>query len=221
MPAVQSSPDPAGEASLSASYDEVTVESRAEWRVWLKAHHATAPGVWLIRYKKASGRPYLAYDDIVEEALAHGWIDSLARTVDGERSKLLITPRKPTSKWSRLNKQRVERLLAAGLMRPAGLAAVETARRNGTWTALDAVEALEEPDDLRAALDAGGDARRHWDAFPRSAKRAILEWVASAKTRETREKRVAETARLAADNVRANQWRRPGAAPAREPGRER
>ena len=118
-----------------------------------------------------------------------------------------MTPRKPKSGWSRPNKERIERLLAAGLMAPAGLAAVEAARASGTWTALDAVERLEEPAELARALDADADARRHWDAFPRSAKRGILEWISNAKKPETRARRVAETARLAARDERANQWR--------------
>jgi uncharacterized protein YdeI (YjbR/CyaY-like superfamily) len=95
-------------------------------------------------------------------------------------------------------------------MTAAGLAAVEVAKANGAWTALDAVEALEEPDDLRSALDAAPEARRYWDAFPRSAKRGILEWIGSAKQPATRARRVSETARLAAQDVRANQWRQPG-----------
>ena len=99
-------------------------------------------------------------------------------------------------------------------MTPAGLAAVELAKRTGTWTALDEVENLHEPAELRAALDGTEHARRHWDAFPRSTKRAILEWIAAAKTPGTREKRITETAAKAADNVRANQWRQPERTPA-------
>ena len=195
---------------MSDSYDQLVVESRAQWRAWLAAHHATAPGVWLITFKKDSGGPHVPYHDVVEEALAHGWVDSRPRTLDDERSQLLITPRKPTSNWSKANKERIARLEEAGLMASAGRTAVEAAKRNGAWTALDNVEALEEPEDLRAALDASPDARRHWDAFPRSAKRSILEWIGTAKKSETRAKRVAETVDLAARNIRANQWRQPG-----------
>lgn len=194
---------------MSDRYPEVAIDSLAQWRDWLTANHASAPGVWVTTYKKSSGRPHVPVDDIVDEALAHGWIDSRPRSLDGARSQRLLTPRRPTSAWSRVNKQRVERLIAAGRMTPAGLAAVESAKQNGSWTALDEVETLTEPDDLRAALDTHRAARRHWDAFPRSTKRAILEWIASAKTPGTRERRVAETASKAAVNVRANQWRQP------------
>jgi len=177
---------------MSDRYEQLTVESRAEWRAWLSEHHATTPGIWLITYKKGRGGPHVAYDDIVEEALAHGWVDSQPRKLDDQRSQLLITPRKRASNWSRINKQRVERLIRSGLMTPAGMAAVEAAKRNGAWTALDAVEDLHEPEELRAALDADPAARRHWEAFPRSTKRGILEWIGNAKRPETRDKRIGE-----------------------------
>lgn len=180
---------------------------REEWRTWLGANHATARGAWFVSWKKATGRPRLEYAEAVEEALCVGWVDSLARTVDGERSRLLMTPRKRGSGWSRPNKERIARLEAAGLMLPAGIAVVEAARADGSWSALDDVENLVEPDDLRAALDADPAARANWDAFPRSAKRGILEWISTARRPETRMRRVEQTATLAAQNVRANEWR--------------
>ena len=122
-----------------------------------------------------------------------------------------FAPRKPRTGWSKLNKQRIERLVDAGLMAPAGLAKIEAAKQDGSWNALDAVEALEIPSDLAAALSSYSAAQMHFDAFPRSVKRSILEWIASAKTPATRAKRVEETARLAQENIRANQWRRPSA----------
>ena len=195
---------------MSVEYPRVVVRSRAEWRAWLAQHHATDRGAWTVTYKQGSGAgPYVAYEDLVEEALCFGWIDSIRRTVDDESSRLLMTPRKPKSAWSRPNKERVERLVAAGLMAPAGRAAIEAAKANGAWSSIDAAQDLREPDDLRTALDATPDARRYWDAFPPSARRGILEWVGNAKTAATRGKRVQETARLAAQNLRANQWRQP------------
>ena len=192
---------------MSDSYDRVEVTSRAQWRAWLAERHADSPGIWLVTYKKAADDRYVGYDDVVEEALAFGWVDSLPRKLDDERSMLLVTPRKPGSNWSRVNKERIARLTDAGLMAPAGAEAVARAQAGGAWIALDLVEDLREPDDLRTALDA--DSRRHWDAFPRSTKRGILEWIGAAKKPETRAKRVAETASKAAENVRANQWRQP------------
>jgi uncharacterized protein YdeI (YjbR/CyaY-like superfamily) len=194
---------------VSDAYAQLPVESRAAWRSWLEAHHAGTPGVWVVTWKKASGGRYVGYEDLVEEALCFGWVDSRSRGLDDARTQLLMTPRKPASRWSRPNKERIERLQAAGGMAPAGLAAVELAKATGSWTGLDDVEAGREPEDLRAALDADTDARRHWDAFPRSTRRAILEWITAAKRPETRQKRVRETAGQAARNVRANQWRPP------------
>jgi uncharacterized protein YdeI (YjbR/CyaY-like superfamily) len=197
---------------MPADYQQLLVESRAQWRSWLQDQHATAPGVWAVTWKKGRSGPHVPYADLVEEALCFGWIDSLGRKVDDERSQLLLTPRKPASKWSRLNKQRVARLTAAGLMAPAGLAMVELAQRTGTWTALDLVEDLVEPAELRAALDAVPAARRHWDGFPRSARRAILEWIGSARTDQTRDKRVRKAVEEAAVGRRANQPRQPRSA---------
>lgn len=181
--------------------------TRAEWRDWLAANHDRDEGVWLISYKKATGKPAVSYDEAVEEALCFGWVDSKPGKLDDERSMRYFAPRKGGSGWSRPNKERVERMIAAGLMTPAGLAKVEQAQADGTWTMLDAVENLEVPDDLAAEFDQYSHARANWDAFPRSAKRGILEWIVQAKRPETRAKRIEETARLAEDNVRANQWR--------------
>lgn len=185
--------------------------TRAEWRAWLEQHHTRKEGVWLITAKKGSGLPHLSYNDSVEEALCFGWIDSKGRALDAERSMLWFAPRKPRTGWSRPNKERLERLTAAGLLAPAGLAKIEAAKADGSWAALDAVEALEVPNDLAEALAAYPAAAANFEAFPRSAKRGILEWISTAKTPATRAKRVEETARLAQENVRANQWRRPGA----------
>ena len=180
-------------------------QSPAAWRPWLAQHHGRTEGVWLISYKGATGKPRLAYDEAVEEALCFGWIDSTARTLDDERTLQWFAPRQPHSGWSRPNKERVARLLAAGLLAPAGLAKIDAAKKDGSWSALDAVEALEIPPDLGAALAASPAAQQHWDAFPRSVKRNILAWIATARRPETRAKRVADTARLAADNIRAHQ----------------
>lgn len=188
--------------------NSVQVETRAEWRAWLAEHHARAGGVWLVTFKKTSGRPHLPYGEAVEEALCFGWVDSKPGKVDDARTRLYFAPRKKGSGWSRPNKERVDKLVAAGLMTPAGLAKIDAAKADGSWTALDAVENLEVPSDLAAELSKYPDARANFDAFPKSARRGILEWIAGAKTPPTRAKRVEETARLAQDNVRANAWPR-------------
>ena len=187
----------------------VYAPGRVEWRAWLAAEHARARGVWLAYAKKGSGLTRVAYDEAVEEALCFGWIDSKPNALDATWSLQLFTPRKPASAWSRLNKERVERLAAAGLMAPTGLALVEEAKRRGTWAALDAVEELAVPDDLAAALAADPVAAGCFAAFPPSSRKNILWWIQSAKRPETRAARVEETVRLARDNVRANHYRQP------------
>jgi uncharacterized protein YdeI (YjbR/CyaY-like superfamily) len=189
--------------------ERVLVETRAQWRAWLRRHHETSVGIWLVRWKKATGRPQVSYEAVVEEALCFGWVDSRPSSLDEQRSALLLTPRRPRSSWSRINKQRIQALEAANQLAPAGRAAVERAKADGSWTALDQVETLVEPADLRAALDTDPPARAHWDGFPRSTRRAILEWIASARTDATRDRRVRQTVADASKGIRANQWRQP------------
>jgi uncharacterized protein YdeI (YjbR/CyaY-like superfamily) len=121
---------------------------------------------------------------------------------------LRFTPRKSGTGLSKLNKDRVERLIAEGRMTAAGLEKVEAAKKDGSWNALDAIEALEIPTDLGGALDSFVHAREYFEAFPPSVKKNILTWIADAKKPETRAKRIGETARLANENIRANQWRK-------------
>lgn len=190
------------------AFDEaptVEAEDRATWRAWLEAHHASARGAWLVTWRRTSGRPHLEYEAAVEEALCFGWVDGKGGRVDDQRTKLYFAPRNPRSGWAATNKARVERLTAAGRMAPTGLAAVRRAKANGTWTAFDAVERLEVPDDLAEALAARPPARAHWDAFPRSVRRAILAWISQARKPETRARRVDQTATLAQRNERANE----------------
>jgi uncharacterized protein YdeI (YjbR/CyaY-like superfamily) len=188
----------------------IEITSRAALRAWLAAHHATAGSTWLITHKKSEGAKYVSYDDVVEELLCFGWVDSLPRKLDDKRSMLLIAPRKPASNWSKLNKDRALRMIAAGQMMPSGMALIETAKQHGAWTALDLVEELALPEDLIAQLGQFPNASACFEAFPKSAKRGILEWILNAKTDATRQKRIEETARLANENIRANQWRQPG-----------
>ena len=193
---------------MAKDFPKVQVESRKEWRAWLEANHESAESIWLVTFKKTSGKLHVSYDAVVEEALCFGWIDSLPRKLDDERSMLLLSPRKPGSAWSKVNKDRVERMAAAGKMHPAGLRKIEQSKADGSWTFLDDVEALVIPDDLAAALAEYEDAEENFMAFPPSTKRGILEWIKQAKRPETRSKRIRETAELASRNVRANQYRK-------------
>lgn len=178
--------------------------TRAAWRRWLERNHTRDKGVWFVYFKKSSGKQRFTYEDMVEEALCFGWIDGQARALDAERAMLWLSPRKPKSVWSAPNKVRVARVITAGLMHPAGQAKVDAAKANGSWTALDATDRLEVPDDLAAALAATPKARAHFEAFPASAKKGVLEWVRQAKRPETRARRIAEAARMAGANERMN-----------------
>lgn len=186
--------------------EQVEIRSRGELRDWLGCHHGRTKGVWLVSFKKGS-KHYLTYDDLVEECLCFGWVDSLPRTLDEHRSMRYIAPRKAGSAWSQRNKERVENLIRDGLMTPAGLTKVEAAKEDGSWVFLDDVEAGQMPDDLAAALASYPSARINFDRFPPSSRRLILEWIKQAKRPETRAKRIAETAAKAEDNIRANHYR--------------
>jgi uncharacterized protein YdeI (YjbR/CyaY-like superfamily) len=186
----------------------VEVTSCAEWRAWLVTHHKQKDGIWLVRYKKPDPR-HVSWPDAVDEALCFGWIDSVPRKLDEARSMLLVTPRNPKSAWSGINKEKIERLTAAGRMVSAGLKMVADAKASGTWDKLVAVEKLEIPQDLVKAFASSKTAQKNFDAFPPSAKRGILDWISQAQRPETRAARIEETVSKAKDNIRANQWRQP------------
>lgn len=184
--------------------EEVEVYTRNDLRAWLSENQSRTEGVWLVHHKKASPH-YLPMGEIVEECLCWGWIDSLVRGKDALRAMHWIAPRKPGSNWSRINKDHVARAEASGAMTPAGRKVIAEAQADGSWDRLNDVENLVVPEDLETAMDPG--ARAHWDAFPPSVRRGILEWILNAKRPETRAKRIAETAAKAKIGKPANQWR--------------
>ena len=190
---------------LEAPDNSVDPRTRARWRAWLAKNHARGEGTWLVIGKKAAKSKRLRYDDAVEEALCFGWIDSRSRSLDDERTMVWMSPRKPKSNWSKSNKERVERLVAAGAMAAAGLAAIEAAKKSGSWSALDKVDALLMPKDLATALRAARG-YENFEAFPPGSRRNVLAWIESAKKPETRARRIAETARLAAMNIRVHDF---------------
>jgi uncharacterized protein YdeI (YjbR/CyaY-like superfamily) len=182
----------------------VEVKSRAELRAWLAKNHARKEAIWLVTWKKGGDAPHLPWPEIVDEALCFGWIDSLPRKLDTARTMVLLSPRRASSGWSAINKKKAEALIAAGRMAPSGLAAIARAKEDGSWIKLDAAHALESPADLAAALAAAAPAAENFAAFSPSSRRGILEWIGAAKKPETRAKRIAETARLAQRNIKAN-----------------
>ncbi len=176
---------------------------RGAWRAWLKENHLTSEGIWLIVSKKHSGEGGVLLADAVEEALCFGWIDGRLKTVDEKCFKLHMSRRKPASIWSKINKQRVERLSARGLMSPSGLAVVKAAKKDGSWNKLDAIDELRFSDDFEKALAANQLAKDNFLSFSNSAKRAILWWIESVKKPENRLKRI-ERAVAAAEKGRAD-----------------
>jgi len=164
----------------------VRPKSRKAWRDWLVKNHAASTGVWLVYAKKHSRLPSLTYNDAVEEALCFGWIDSKINPIDDDFYMQVFTPRKPKSAWSALNKTRVERLLATGLMTPAGVAVVKAAKNSGTWDARKHVEDLIVPPDLEKAIKANPEASRYWVSYSASRRKGVLYRLAGAKRPETR-----------------------------------
>lgn len=172
---------------------EILFRNREEWRRWLRDHGAEESELWLIYYKKHVKKSSVSYDEAVREALCFGWIDSIVKRIDDERYKQKYTPRKPRSNWSESNKKRVKELIEQGLMMPAGLAAVERAKENGSWDNLKNVDDNPvEPQDLLDALRENPLASKNWFNFSRSARKQYLGWLKSAKRSETREKRIRE-----------------------------
>jgi len=181
-------------------------KDRNAWRKWLQKHHTAKDFVWLIIYHKAAASPSVYYDEAVEEALCFGWIDSKPNKRDDQSFYLFFTKRKAKSNWSKLNKERVARLLKEGKMHESGVAMVQLAKETGTWTALEKIDTMEIPADLQKLFSKNKTAAKNFGAFPPSAKKGILEWIMNAKTPGTRQKRIHETVSLAAQNIRANQY---------------
>jgi uncharacterized protein YdeI (YjbR/CyaY-like superfamily) len=172
-------------------HPQVYAADRATWRSWLETHGETSAAVWLVYYKKDSDLPSITWNEAVEEALCFGWIDSKAKPIDDLRYRQYFSPRKPKSVWSKINKASIERLVADGLMREPGLRAIERAKANGSWSALDDVEALVIPDDLAAAFAAAPGTRDGFDRLSRTNRRIILQRIATAKRPDTRARRIA------------------------------
>lgn len=139
--------------------EQVIAKDAEAWRSWLEQNHRASRGAWLVRPRPGSDLDLIGYEDAILQALCFGWIDGPVRTFDERTSGLWFAPRRPTSGWAATNKARVARLEAEGLLEEAGLRAIEVAKANGAWSVLDNAEALREPDDLAAALDATPEAR--------------------------------------------------------------
>ncbi len=189
---------------LRGGVKTLRAKTRKQWRNWLEKNCGKERSVWLIIYKKDSGIPSVYYPEAVDEALCYGWIDSKINKRDEFSYFQYFAKRSPKSNWSKVNKDKVKMLLEKGLMAGPGLEMIELAKKNGNWNALEEVDNLVIPAEMQKAFMKNKKAFDYWDRFPRSAKRGILEWIKNAKRPETRAKRIEETVRLAADNIKAN-----------------
>lgn len=185
---------------MAAELPELLVPDAAAWREWLAEHHADSPGVWLVLHKKGGHVTELAYEVAVEQALCFGWIDGQARRRDAESSCVRFTPRTRTSRWSRSNIERVQRLEAAGLMTPAGRAPVEAAKSDGRWEqAYDGPASAVVPDDLAAAIAAVPAAQAMFDVLTSTNRFSLIYRTQSARKPETRARRIEEFVEMLAN----------------------
>lgn len=183
---------------------QVAVTSIADWRLWLEQHHEQDEGVWVVTFKKHCGDWYVAYEELVEEALCFGWVDSHNRKVDEDRTQLYISPRRKGSPWSASNKKRVQKLLREKRMQKPGQLKIDAAKKDGSWSVYDDIEKGLVPSDLKHALDKNVKARKHWGGFPKQVRKNILWWIKQAKKAETRQNRIEKTVSDAAQGRMAN-----------------
>jgi uncharacterized protein YdeI (YjbR/CyaY-like superfamily) len=167
------------------------VRTRGEWRQWLAKHHASSPGIWLLRHKQHTGVASMPYEDLVREALCFGWVDSLIKRLDENCYAIKVTPRRPTSKWSDPNRRRWKELHAAGLLAPAGLAAAPTASRYSPKPKIP-----ELPAYIAAALKTNPKAWKFFQALSPRNRRDFVVWIHTAKRPETRDRRIRESIEL-------------------------
>ncbi|SFH20744.1 YdeI/OmpD-associated family protein [Pedobacter insulae] len=178
-------------------------ESVSAWRKWLAKNHLSKQAVWVVFYKKAAEKASITWSESVDVALCFGWIDSKKIKIDEQKSHQFFSKRKPNSTWSKINKTKVEQLIADGLMADAGFKTIEVAKQNGSWNILDSVEDLVIPADLELAFNDNSRAKDFFLQLSKSSKKAILQWLVLAKRPETRIKRIAEVIEL------ANQQKKP------------
>ena len=187
--------------------EEFYPETKQHLRKWLQKNHLTKDAVWLIFYKKHTGKPSVAWTDAVDEALCFGWIDSKGESIDKDTFRQYFCKRKPTSTWSKINKQKIETLTAKGLMTKAGFDVIEIAKQNGSWTILDEVEELIIPSELEKTFEKFENSKDYFSSLSKSKKKVLLQWIALAKTDTTRQKRIFEIAENASQKQQPKQFR--------------
>ncbi len=182
-------------------------KNQTDWRTWLKKNHQTKQSVWLVYFKSSTKIPSISWSDAVDEALCFGWIDSTKKTIDEERYMQYFTRRKPGSSWSKVNKEKVAKLIQNDRMMKAGFDSIKLAKQNGSWTVSDEVESLVVPKDLEDELAKNKVSKDFFNSLNKSSKKILLHWVVSAKRPETRQKRILEIAEAASKNLKPKQFR--------------
>lgn len=188
------------------SFDIFYPETAEQWRKWLKENHARENGIWLLQYNKKSGKPTVSWSDAVDEALCFGWIDSLKKKLNDEAAIQYFGKRKPKSTWSKINKQKIEKLTSENRMAQAGLDIIGIAKENGSWEILDSVEELIIPEDLMLELSDRENATDFFLSLSKSVKKMMLQWIVLAKRPETRQKRILEIAEAAEKKLKPKQF---------------
>lgn len=187
--------------NLMKIIDELYVTNRHDWREWLRKNHDTKREVWLIYYKKHTGRLSIPYDDAVEEALCFGWIDSIIKKINNEKFARKFTPRKSKSKWSEANKRRATKMIKEGKITEAGLAKIMEAKKSGEWfKTVPARKELVIPSYMKEALAKNKKALTNFNNLAKSYKKQYVRWITSAKSEETRRRHLAEAIRLLEKN---------------------
>jgi uncharacterized protein YdeI (YjbR/CyaY-like superfamily) len=178
-------------------------KNTAAWREWLHDNHDSSAGVYLIFYKVNSPFESMRWEEAVQVAICYGWIDSTVKKIDEHCRRQLFTPRKNRSVWSKLNKTYIEKLTTANLMHNSGLAKIEIAKQNGSWTSLDAAQDLIIPENLKLAFEQNKSAYENYQKFSPSYQKNYLYWLYQAKREETRNNRIAIIIELCAQNKKS------------------
>lgn len=174
-----------------------------DWYDWLLSNHNKSSGVNLIFYKLEMNIPTMRWEEAVKVALCFGWIDSTVKSLGGGKRRQYFCPRKPRSVWSALNKKYIEELMAANLMHESGLAKIEAAKKDGSWTALDNVENGVIPEDLQKAFDQNPKAFENYENFAKGYRKSYLYWLSQAKRDETRQNRIKQILKLCEQNIKS------------------
>lgn len=190
----------------AADREVIYVNTRAEWRHWLTQNHQSEQSVWLVCNNKKSNLPVIPWGELVEEALCFGWIDSTRKTIDEFSFKQLFSKRKRNGTWSKVNKEKVQKLIDKGLMTESGYESIKTAKLNGSWTILDEVEELIIPPDLEDAFENHTGSKSYFLSLSKSVRKMMLQWIVLAKRPETRQRRIDEVAVCAGQNKKPKQF---------------